>query len=133
METLQVAGVIACIYGILWARATLTEGKAALAAEHAEPLRRIERPTVVNSLGPVLPLMGGLALVSVGQHNALGIAVAAIFFTVVLLALRGIVHAERMRGVGVPEAYQASYRKAHAIRAASLALCAATLVQPLLA
>ena len=133
METLQVAGVIACIYGILWASATLKEAKAALAGEHAEPLRRIEGATVLNSLGPLLPLMAGLAVVSLWQHDTLGIAIGAIFFTVVLTALRGVLHAERMRGAGVPAAYQASYRKAHAIRAVSLALCAATLVQPLLA
>jgi len=133
METLQVAGVIAFIYGILWASATVKDAKASLAAEHAELLRRIERATVLNSLGPLMPLVAGIALVSFWQHGALGIAVAAIFFTVVLLALRGIVHAERMRGVGVPSSYQASYRKAHAIRAVSLALCSAALFHPLLA
>ena len=133
METLQVAGVIAFIYGILWASATLKDAKAALGAEHGEPVRRIERATILNSLGPLLPLMAGIAVVSLWQHYMLGIAVAAIFFTVVLLALRGVVHAERMRGAGIPASYQASYRKAHAIRAVSLALCAAALFHPLLA
>jgi hypothetical protein len=63
----------------------------------------------------------------------MGIGVAAIVTTVALLALRGVLHARRMEDSGVPPAYWTSYRKAHAIRAVSLALCAATLLHPLLA
>jgi hypothetical protein len=133
MESLQVAGVVAFIYGILWASATLRDAKAAVGVEYAESLRGIERATVLNSLGPLLPVLAALGLVGTGLSQALGVAVAAILVTVFLLALRGVLLAERMRGAGVPAAYQASYRKAHAIRAASLALCAATLLHPLLA
>jgi hypothetical protein len=133
METLQVAGVIAFIYGILWASSIVRDGKAALGSEYVEPLNRIERATVLNSLGPLLPLFAGLGIVSLWQSYALGVAVAAILFTVALLALRGVLHARRMQDSGVPPAYWTSYRRAHAIRAASLALCAATLLHPLIA
>ncbi len=131
MESLQVAGVIAFIYGILWASATLKDARRTLSGEYLEPLRRIERITVANSLGPVLPLIAGLGIVSFSQHYALGVGVAAILLTVTLFVLKGVVHAKRMRGAGVPRAYRVSYRKAHAIRAMSLALVAAALVQPL--
>jgi hypothetical protein len=132
MEGLQVFGIILCIYGVLWASSTLDEAKRALDRAHLEGLRRIERITVVNSLGPVLPLIAGLGVVSLWKQDALGIAVTAILLTVTLLFARGLLHAKRMRGAGVPRAYRVSYRKAHAIRAISLAFCAATLVQPLL-
>ena len=133
MEGLQFAGVFAFIYGILWASATVRDAKAALAPEYRDSLQHIERVTILNSLGPLLPLVAGLGLVASQQLSGLGVAVAAILFTVMLLALKGELHAKRMRGVGVPPGYQASYRKAHVIRAVSLAVVAGTLVQPLLA
>jgi hypothetical protein len=132
METLQVGGVILFIYGVLWASATLRDAKRTLGGEYLQPLRRIERMTVTNALGPLLPVAGGLAIVSVTQNHALAVGVAAILATVTLLALRGVLHARRMRGAGVPDSYAASYTKAHAIRAASLAIVAGTLIQPLL-
>ena len=132
MEGLQLAGVIAFIYGVLWAHSTLKEARASLDAELHGLVRDIERNTVINSLGPVLPLIVGLGVVSFWQQQALGIALAAILLTVLLLFVRGLVHAKHMRGLGVPRAYRASYRKAHAIRAVSLALCAAAFLQPLL-
>ena len=132
MEGLQFAGVFAFIYGVLWASSMLREAKRAVAAEYLEPLRRIERFTVMNGLGPLLPVVAGLGVVSFWQHHAIGVGVAAIALTAILLALRGAIHARRMRGAGVPRAYRRSYRTAHAIRAVGLALCAATLVQPLL-
>lgn len=132
MEGLQVAGITLFIYGILWASSTVQDAKRSLAGEHLEPLRRIERLSVLNGLGPVLPLIASLGAVSFWKHHGVGIAIAAILLTVTLLFVRGLVHAKRMRGAGVPRAYRVSYRKAHAIRAASLALCAATLLQPLL-
>jgi len=128
MESLQVGGVIAFIYGILWASATLKDAKRAVAAEHVEKLRRIERLTVLNGLGPLLPLFAALGIVSVWRHYAFGIGIAAIFLTVTLVALKGFVHAKRMRGAGVPREYRRSYRKAHVIRAVSLAIVAASLV-----
>ena len=131
MEGLQFAGVFAFIYGILWASATVRDAKAALAPEYRESLQPIERVTVLNSLGPLLPLMAGLAIVASQQQSGIAVAVAAILLTVMLLALKGVLQAKRMRGVGVPTDYQASYRKAHAIRAVSLAVVAGTLVQPL--
>lgn len=131
MEGLQVVGVIAFIYGILWASSMQKDAKRALTGEYVERLRNIERVTVLNSAGPLLPLLFGLGLVSYGQ-TSLGVGIVAILLTVTLLALKGVLHAKRMRGVGVPREYRVSYRKAHAIRAASLALCAATLVHPLL-
>ena len=103
-----------------------------LPEEHQGLVRGIERVTVVNTFGPLLPLIAGLGVVSYLQHYAVGAAVAAILLTVTLLFVRGLVHAKRMRGAGVPRPYRASYRKAHAIRAVSLALCAATLVLPYL-
>lgn len=133
MEGLQVAGVIAFIYGVLWASATLRDAKRDLAGECLERLRAIERFTVLNGLGPLVPIVLGLGVVSFWQHHALGVGMGAIVLTILLLAMRGLVHARRMRGLGVPRAYRRSYRKAHAIRAASLAIAAATLVQPLLA
>jgi len=128
MESMQVGGVIAFIYGILWASSTLKEAKRAVAAEHFEKLRRIERLTVLNGLGPLLPLFAALGIVSVWQHYAFGIGVAAIFLTVTLVALKGVLHAKHMRGAGVPLDYRVSYRKAHVIRAVSLAIVAASLV-----
>jgi len=133
MEGLQILGIIAFIYGILWASSTLQDARQALAAEHLAPLRRIERFSVANNFGPVLPLIAGLGVVSIRQQHAVGIAVAATLLTVMLLFLRGIMHAQRMRGAGVPETYLASYRKAHAIRAGGLAICASTLLYPVLA
>ena len=128
METLQVAGVVLFIFGILTAAAMLKDGKRALAAEHLERARRIERITVLNALGPVLPLIGALGVVSLSQSYALGIGVAATLLTTALLAIRGVVHARLMRASGLPESYFASYRRAHAIRAASLAICALALI-----
>jgi hypothetical protein len=133
MEGLQVAGVIAFIYGVLWASSTLRDARSALPSEHLEPVRRIERNTVANSLGPVLPLILGLGAVSLWQHHAVGVAVAAILLTVSLVAMRGVAHAKRMLGLGIPRDYASSYRRAHVIRATSLAIVAATLVKPLIA
>lgn len=128
MESLQVGGVIAFIYGILWASATLKDAKRAVAEEHFEKLRRIERLTVLNSLGPLLPLFAALGIASLWQHDAVGIGVAAIFLTVTLVALKGVLHAKHMRGAGVPRDYRVSYRKAHVIRAVSLAIVASSLI-----
>jgi hypothetical protein len=128
METLQVAGVVLFIFGILTASSMLRDGKRALAGEHLAAARRIERTTALNTLGPVLPLVAALGLVSVTQQDAVGIGVAATLLSTSLLALRGVVHARRLRGAGVPEAYSSSYRNAHAIRATSLALCALALI-----
>ena len=128
METLQVAAVILFIFGILTASSMLRDGRRALAHEHLAQAQRIERMTVLNALGPLLPLVAALGLVSVTQHNAVGIGVAATLLTTTLLALRGVLHARRMRGAGLPEAYSASYRNAHAIRATSLAVCALALI-----
>jgi|SRR5688572_2341032 len=128
MESLQVAGVILFIFGILTASSMLRDGKRALAGEHLAQAQRIERMTILNALGPLLPLIGALGLVSLSQHHAVGIGVAATLLTTALLALRGVVHARRMRGAGLPETYFASYRNAHAIRATSLALCALALI-----
>jgi hypothetical protein len=132
MEGLQFIGVFAFIYGVLWASSMLRHARSAIAAEYHETLRRIERFTVMNGLGPLIPVVVGLGVVSFWGQHALVVAVAAITLTALLLALRGAVHARRMRGVGVPRAYRRSYRAAHAIRAVGLALCAATLVHPLL-
>jgi hypothetical protein len=132
MEGLQLLGVIAFIYGILWATSLLKEARAGLPSEHQSLVRHIERGTVVNILGPLLPLVAGLGIVSLWMHEALGVAVAAILLTVLLLVARGLVHSTQMRRAGVPRAYRVSYRRAHAIRAASLAICAAAFVQPLL-
>jgi hypothetical protein len=128
MESLQVASVILFIFGILTASSMLRDGKGALAGEHLAEAQRIERMTVLNALGPLLPLIAALGIVSLWQHHAVGIGVAATLLTTALLALRGVVHARRMRGAGVPETYSASYRNAHAIRATSLALCALALI-----
>ena len=128
MEGLQFAGVVLFIFGILTASSMLRDGKRALAREHLAQTQRIERMTVVNALGPLLPLIAALGFVSLWQHHAVGIGLAATLLTTALLALRGVVHARRMRGAGVPEAYSASYRNAHAIRATSLALCALALI-----
>ena len=128
MEGLQFAGVVLFIFGVLTASSMLRDGKRALAREHLAQTQRIERMTVVNALGPLLPLIAALGFVSLWQHHAVGIGVAATLLTTALLALRGVVHARRMRGAGVPEAYSASYRNAHAIRATSLALCALALI-----
>jgi hypothetical protein len=128
MEGLQVASVILFIFGILTASSMLREGKRALAGEHLAEAQRIERMTVLNALGPLLPLIAALGIVSLWQHHTVGIGVAATLLTTALLALRGLLHARRMRGAGVPEAYSASYRNAHAIRATCLALCALALI-----
>ena len=128
MEGPQVLGIILFIYGVLTASSMLDDAKRSLAVEHLARLRGIERLTLVNSLGPVLPLLAGLGVVSVWQQQALGIAIAAILLTVVLLFARGLVHAQRMRKLGVPRPYRVSYRKAHAIRAVALAICASTLL-----
>ena len=128
MESLQVLAVILFIFGILTASSMLREGKRALAEDHLARAQRIERMTIVNVLGPVLPLVAALGILSVTQRYALGIGIAATLLTTALLALRGVVHARRMRGAGLPEAYFSSYRNAHAIRATSLGLCAAALI-----
>ena len=128
MESIQVFAVILFIFGILTASAMLRDAKRSLAGEHLDEARRIERMTVLNALGPLLPLVAALGIVSVTQHDAVGIGVAATLLTTTLLALRGVVHARRMRGAGLPEAYSASYRNAHAIRATSLAICALALI-----
>jgi hypothetical protein len=131
METLQVAGTIAFIYGALWASSTLKDARRALENRYLEPLRGIERLSILNALGPVLPLIVALGIVSFWQHFATGIAAAAILLTVTLSVMRGEAHGRKMRGAGVPEAYVASYRRAHVIRAVALAFCAATLLKPL--
>jgi len=128
MESLQVLGVILFIFGILTASSMLREGKRALAESHLAQAQRIERMTIVNALGPVLPLIAALGILSVTQRYALGIGIAATLLTTALVALRGVVHARRMRGAGLPEAYFSSYRNAHAIRATSLAICALALI-----
>jgi len=128
MEGPQVLGVILFIFGILTASAMLKDGKRALAAEQLARARDIERMTILNALGPVLPLIGALGIVSLTQRHALGIVVAATLLTTTLLAIRGIAHARLMRASGLPEDYFSSYRKAHAIRAASLAVCALALI-----
>ena len=128
MEGLQILGLVAFIYGVLWASSMLQEAKRSLDAELHGRLRAIERLTIGNSLGPVLPLVTGIGVVSLWQQHALGIASAAILLTVVLLFARGLVHAQRMRRLGVPRPYRVSYRKAHAIRAVALAICASTLL-----
>ena len=128
MEGPQVAAVVLFIFGILTASSMLQDGKRALAAEHLATLRHIERMTILNALGPVLPLIAALGLISVTQRYAVGIVVAATLLTTVLVALRGVMHARHMRGAGLPESYSSSYRKAHAIRATSLALCALALI-----
>src|SRR5687767_5695794 len=132
MEGPQILGIILFIYGVLSASSMLEEAKRSLASEHIARLRGIERVTIVNSLGPVLPLLAGLGVVSVWHWQATGIAVAAILLTVTLLFVRGLVHAQRMRKAGVPRPYRVSYRKAHAIRAVGLAICASTLAYPVL-
>jgi len=128
MESLQVAAVILFIFGILTASSMLREGRRSLAEDHLAQAQRIERMTIVNALGPVVPLIAALGILSVTQRYALGIGIAATLLTTALVALRGVVHARRMRGAGLPEAYFSSYRNAHAIRATSLALCAAALI-----
>ena len=128
METLQVAGVILFIFGILTASSMLREGKHGLPEEHLAEAQRIERMTIVNALGPLLPLIAALGFVSAWQNHAAGIGVSATLLTTTMLALRGVVHARRMRGAGVPEAYSLSYRNAHAIRATALAICALALI-----
>jgi hypothetical protein len=60
MEGLQVAGVVLFIFGILTASSMLQDGKRALAAEDLATVRRIERMTVLNALGPMLPLIAAL-------------------------------------------------------------------------
>jgi len=133
MEGFQFLGVFAFIYGILWATSVTRDAKRALDAEHLARVRPIERPTVLNSAGPLVPLIAGLGVATWWPATGMGIGVAAIVTTVALLALRGVLHARRMEDSGIPPAYWTTYRKAHAIRAASLALCAATLLHPLLA
>ena len=133
MEGLQFLGVFAFIYGILWATAVTREARRTLGDEHIAQVRPIERPTILNSAGPLVPLVAGLGMATSWPGSGVGIAVAAIFASVGLLGLRGVLHARRMRVSGVPPSYWTSYRKAHAIRAVSLALCAATLLHPLLA
>jgi hypothetical protein len=128
MEGLQVAAVILFIFGVLTASSMVRDGRRALARQHLAEAQRIERMTILNALGPLLPLIGALGLVSLRQHHAVGIGVAATLLTTALLVLRGVLHARRMRGAGVPDAYSASYRNAHAIRATSLALCALALI-----
>ena len=128
MESLQVAGVILFIFGILSASSIVQDARRALAEEHLATLRNIERMTVLNALGPMLPLIAALGLISVTQQHGVGIVVAATLLTTVLVAFRGVVHARHMRGAGLPESYSSSYRKAHAIRATSLALCALALI-----
>ena len=128
MEGLQVFAVIVFIFGTLTASSMLQDGKRALAAEDLATLRRIERMTVLNALGPVLPLIAALGLISVTQRYGVGIVVAATLLTTVLVAVRGVVHARHMRGARLPESYSSSYWKAHAIRATSLALCALALI-----
>jgi len=128
MESLQVFAVMLFIFGILTASSMLREGRRSLAEDHLARAQRIERMTVVNALGPVVPLIAALGILSVTQRYALGIGIAATLLTTALVALRGVVHARRMRGAGLPEAYFSSYRNAHAIRATSLALCAAALI-----
>jgi len=128
MESLQVFAVMLFIFGILTASSMLREGRRSLAEDHLAQAQRIERMTVVNALGPVVPLIAALGILSVTQRYALGIGIAATLLTTALVALRGVVHARRMRGAGLPEAYFSSYRNAHAIRATSLALCAAALI-----
>ena len=128
MEGLQFLGIFACLYGILWAKSVTRDAKSSLATQDLERIRPIERPTILNSVGPLVPLVAGLGIVTSWPGTGLGIVVAAILLTVGSLALKGVVHAKRMRGAGVPEAYGASYLKAHAIRAVSLALVAATLI-----
>jgi hypothetical protein len=128
MESLQVAAVIVFIFATLTASSMLQDGKRALAAQDLATLRRIERMTVLNALGPVLPLIAALGLISVTQRYGVGIVVAATLLTTVLVAVRGVVHARHMRGAGLPESYSSSYRKAHAIRVTSLALCALALI-----
>ena len=49
METLQVAGVILFIFGILTASSMLREGKRGLPEEHLAEAQRIERMTIVNA------------------------------------------------------------------------------------
>jgi len=128
MESLQVASVILFIFGILTASSMVRDGRRTLAQQHLAEAQRIERITVLNALGPLLPLIAALGLISLQQRHAVGIGVAATLLTTALLALRGVVHARRMRGAGVPEAYSASYRNAQAIRATSLAICALALI-----
>ena len=128
MEGLQFAGVVLFIFGVLTASSMLREGRRSLAADHLAAALDIERMTVANALGPVLPLIAALGIVSVTQHFAVGIVAAATLLTTALVALRGVLHARRLRGAGLPESYSASYRNAHAIRATSLALCALALI-----
>ena len=128
MEGLQVAGVVLFIFGILTASSIVQDARRALAREQLATLRNIERMTVLNALGPVLPLIAALGLISLTQRYAVGIVVAATLLTTVLVAVRGVVHARHMRGAGLPDSYSSSYRKAHAIRATSLALCALALI-----
>lgn len=128
MEGLQVAGIVVFIFGILTASSMLQDARRALAEEHLATVRTIERMTVLNALGPLLPLIAALGLVSLTRQYAVGIGIAATLLTAALLAIRGVVHARRMRGAGLPETYFASYRRAHAIRATSVALAALALI-----
>ena len=132
MERLQFLGIVLFIYGVLSASAITRAARMALTGEHLEPLRHIERLTVTNYLGPALPLVAGLAIVSFSSRYAVAVMIAATLCTVALLVARGLTHARRMSAAGVPPSYLASYRKAYAIRMASLAVCAVALMYPAL-
>ena len=131
-DTFKFLGIVCFAYGVLWHSAILKEARGGLSPDQLIPLQDIHRLTIVRDFGPILPLMLGIVLQGAMPQHSASILVGAVCATVALLVFRGWVRARSLRGAGLPSTYLSSYRKAYAIKIASLSACAIAFMYPAL-